>query len=791
MPDSELVKLLTKRELFNKQSRRNWAVAIAIALVLSLALPLAAESARSLFKKGRDAEARHDVEAAYEYYKQAYDKKPKELSYQASYQRMRFEAAAKKVSRGQMLREQGQLDAALAEFQKAADIDPSSFVAQQEIKRTQQMMQKQQAPQETPQSQGPPSDNAIRQRLAQAQGPVDLQAISDQPITLKMTEDTKVIYETIGKLAGINVLFDPDYTSRRIKIELNGVTLPEALEIVAFESKTFWRPITTNSIFVAADTTAKRKELEQSVVKTFYLSNVSQPTELQDIVNAMRTILEINRIQQLPSQDAIVVRGTPDQVALAEKLINDIDKARPEVVVDVAILQVQKGKLQTLGIQPPASISASLTAPGVGTGTSAQLGALKGFSPSKNISVSLPSATANFLYNDNSTKIIQNPQIRALDGQKASLKIGDRVPVATGSFQPGIGGVGINPLVNTQFQYIDVGVNIDVTPRIHANREVTLKLMIDISAVTKTNNIGGIDQPVIGQRKIEHEIRLREGETNLLGGFLEDTDVRSLVGIPGLAQVPFLKYFFANDHKEKNQNEIVFMLTPHIVRSQDISDLNMKPLDVGSGSTIELRRVPTRQAPQGQPAPQQTQAPAASQGAPQPQSMNQQQTAPPNVAGNQPGPAPGQPEATPAPTATPDRAILNFDPANTRQTKGQTFTVNLLLNSQQQMHSFSVQLQYDPKLLQLANISNGGFLSSDGQAVAIVHRDDSAGGKLQITATRPPGSGGVAGNGSVFTLTFVAKAPGETTIAPVGLFPRDEAGTPIMMSAGQAAVSIQ
>jgi len=772
--------------LFNKQRQTFWAAAVALALILTIALPLAAESARSLYNKGRGAEVRQDFEAAYEFYKQAYEKNPKELTYRASYNRMRFEAAAKKVSRGQMLREQGQLDAALAEFQKAAEIDPSSASAQQEIKRTQDLIQKQQNPQASPQSQNQPPSDVIKRRLAQAQGPVELQAISDQPITLKMTEDTKVIYETIGKLAGINVLFDPDYTSRRIKIELNGVTLPEALEIVAFESKTFWRPITTNSIFVAADTTAKRKELEQSVVKTFYLSNVSQPTELQDIVNAMRTILEINRIQQLPSQGAIVVRGTPDQVALADKLIGDIDKAKSEVIVDVAIMQVQKGKLQTLGIQPPNSVTGTLTPSSIPGGAStATLGSIKGFSPSKNISITLPSATVNFLYSDSSTKIIQNPQIRALDGQKASLKIGDRVPVATGSFQPGIGGVGINPLVNTQFQYIDVGVNIDITPRIHANREVTLKLMVDVSAVTRTVSIGGIDQPVIGQRKIEHEIRLREGEVNLLGGILEDSDVKSLQGFPGLAKIPFFKYLFASEHKEKNQNEIVFMLTPHIVRAQDISELNSKPLDVGSGSAIELRR--------SLPKPPQPQ-PAQTAPSPAPQSTQPQPPAnPPNAASNVPPPGLGQPDASAAassPTAA-DRAIMNFDPASSKQNKGQTFTVNLQLNSQQQMHSFSVQLQYDPKLLQLANISNGGFLSSDGQAVAIVHRDDAAGGKLQITGTRPPGSGGVSGNGSVFTLTFVAKAPGQTTIAPIGLFPRDEAGAPIMMSAGQATVSIQ
>src|SRR5206468_5941172 len=224
------------------------------------------------------------------------------------------------------------------------------------------------------------------------------------------------------------------------------------------------------------------------------------------------------------------------------------------------------------------------------------LGTFTGFNPSENIALTIGTATANFLYNDTSTKIIQTPQIRALHGQKASPKTGDRVPVATGSFQPGIGGVGINPLVNTQFQYIDVGVNIDVTPHVHANREVTLKVLVDISAVTGNANIGGIDQPVIGQRKIEHEIRLKEGEVNLLGGILEDSDVKNLTGIPGLAQIPFFKYFFASEHKEKNNNEIVFMLTPHIVRAQDISELNSKAIDVGSGSAIELRRSPAKPA---------------------------------------------------------------------------------------------------------------------------------------------------------------------------------------------------
>src|SRR5215475_12103543 len=470
--------------------RRLFRPAALLLVVLAITLPAIADKAHSLWNKGKDAEARQDYEKAYDFYQEAFSLKPKDLRYRAAYERIKFLAAASHVHRGQIMRESGKLDDALVEFQKAALIDPSSFIAQQEVKRTQEMIQKAAAP---PQAVAPVPDT-LRKELAEAQGPVELAAISNVPITLKLTEDTKVIYETVGKLAGINVLFDPDYTSRRIRIELNGVTLDEALGIIALQSKTFWRPVTPNTIFVASDTPAKRKEVEQSVLKTFYLSNISTPQELQDMVNAMRQILEIARIQQLPTQNAIVVRGTPDQIALAQKLIGDLDKSRPEVVVDVAIMQVSRDRAHTYGINPPTSATVQLQ-PNINTNTtntqnpnnvnningttptntttgSISLNALANLNAT-DFQVTIPAATATLLFSDSNTKLIQNPQIRAIEGQKASLKIGERVPVATGSFQPGIGGVGINPLVNTQFQYLDVGVNIDITPRVHANGEVT------------------------------------------------------------------------------------------------------------------------------------------------------------------------------------------------------------------------------------------------------------------------------------------------------------------------------
>jgi general secretion pathway protein D len=737
------------------------------------------DSAKGLYEKGRDAEARQNYEQAYDYFKQAYNLKPRDLRYRTAFERNRFLAAASHVHRGQILRDAGKLDEAALEFQRGLETDPSSFIAQQELKRTQQMIKEAQNP--LPQA-ATPGATGLRRRLEAAQGPVELAAISNVPITLKVTEKSNVIYETVGKLAGINVLFDPDYTPRQVRIELNGVTLEDALEIISFETKTFWRPVTPNTIFVAQDNPAKRKELEQNVIKTFYLSNLSQPTELQDVVNAMRTILEVSRIQQLPSQGAIVVRGTPDQVALAQKLVDDLDKAKPEVLIEVAVMQVSRDKAHTLGINPPTSVTVALqpnvsTTPTTTPGTTPTPSSSNGINlntlanlNATDFQVTIPQATATALLSDSNTKIIQNPQIRALDGQKATLKIGDRVPVATGSFQPGIGGVGINPLVNTQFQYLDVGVNIDITPRVHAGREISLKLTLDVSAVTSHVSIGGIDQPVIGQRKIEHEIRLKDGEVNLLGGMMEDTQTKALSGIPGLASIPILKYLFSQTNTDHSENEIVFVLIPHIIRGPEGAHGNVDMIDVGTANALSLRHSSIRPA-----APAGTVAPAPASPAPAATPQTLQGQAPPNlVPQNQAG-----------------AGTFMFDPPTLSQAKGSTFTVNVLLSGGQNVYSVPVQLNYDPNQVSVVNVSNGGFLSQDGQAVALVHRDDPLTGTLQVTATRPPGAGGVSGQGAVVTITFMAKAPGQSALTITRGGARDPAMQPIAMSGAQAAITIQ
>ncbi|MBV9179717.1 MAG: type II and III secretion system protein [Acidobacteria bacterium] len=756
-------------------------------LCIWLLIPALAESARSLYKKGQIAEGRQNYEQAYDLYKQAYDQSPQDLSYRSAYERLRFLAGASHVHRGQLLREAGRLEEALAEFQKGSDIDPSSAIAKQEIQVTNQMIQAAKAPKPEASTR---EAGVLEKRLQEASGPVELTPLPNIPMSMKQTEDSKIIYETIGKLAGVNVLFDPDYQSRRIKVDLNSVSLEEALQIVALESRTFWRPVTPNTIFVAADNPAKRKDLEQSVIKTFYLSNLSQPTEVQDVVNALRQILEISRIQPLPSEGAIVVRGTPDQVALAEKLVGDLDKSKPEVVVDVAVLQISKDKKRTLGVNPPTSMTVQLqpnvttvpttttngTNPTTTTTTpttqngSINLNSLANLNAT-DFQVTISPATVTALFSDSNTKLIQNPQIRSVDGQKASLKIGDRIPVATGSFQPGIGGVGINPLVNTQFQYLDVGVNIDITPRIHSSGEVTLKIAMDISSQTSTVNIGGIEQPVIGRKLIEHEVRLREGEANLMGGMLEDLQSKSLSGIPGLAQIPVLKYLFGQTATEHSQTETVFVMIPHIVRRQVLSTLNEEAVDVGTASAIGLRRVgQTAIAPSSQsPGPS---SGAGSVAVPQPAASTF---------------APPQPQLT----ARNGSASFAFDPASSTQRAGSTFTVNVLLNGAQNVYSVPLQLTYDPKLLQVVNVSNGSFLSQDGQIVTVSHREDEGAGTMQVVATRPPGAPGISGQGPVVTLTFMAKSPGQSSLTIARGGARDPAMQALPVNGATATVTIQ
>jgi general secretion pathway protein D len=759
-----------------------WVLPASISVLLCVASHRAEarkqDSAKTLYDSGQLAEAKDDVIAAYEDYAQAFKKDPKDLRYKTAWQRTRFPAAAAHVSRGEKLRQQGDNSGALTEFVHALDIDPSNEVAQQDI---QEIRKKLSIPFPDKETSVSPDEQS---EVSAMGGPLLLKPISNEPLTLHMSEDSKIVYETVGMASGINVLFDPEYTSKRIQVGLANVSLPDALRILATVSGTFWHAITPNTIFVAADTRAKRQQLEDQAVQAFYLSNVSQQNDLNDIQTALRNLLPNAKLYGVPSQNAIVMRGTPDELLLSQRLIEDLDKPRPEVVVDVSLIEVDRDRTRTIGLELPGSFGVTLQPPNATSTTSTtttstttqnltlnNLANLNG----TEFAVTVGAATANLLLTDSNTKVLQNPTIRATDGQKADLKVGQRIPVATGSYQTGAATAVVSSLVNTQFTYLDVGVEIEITPTVHFNGDVTLKTKIVTSEEQSPVSIGGITEPVISQRTSEQTVRLKEGETNIMGGFLEKEDLVSITGTPGLGEVPLLKYIFSSQTHEVIDDEIMFLITPHVVRSQRLNPLNLGAVDTGTGSNIELRFVDSQGSAQASASPVLQMLPTVNS----------------THVGSAAATLPSQ--AQPSPVAPSPAAGLGLSmqivPPAAPPKAGSTFQVAVRLTGGQDVFSLPMMMHYDSSMLFLVNVDTGDLLGKDGQTVALTHSDD-GNGMLMIASSRPPGVAGVSGSGAVCILTFRAKAAGDAAITVVRAAAKNSAQQSTAIAGSQALVHI-
>ncbi len=390
----------------------------------------------------------------------------------------------------------------------------------------------------------------------------------------------------------------------------------------------------------------------------------------------------------MPSQNAIVMRGTTDQLMLAQKLIYDFDRARPEVVIDVAVLEVNRDKIRNLGITLPTSIGLTPQIPTsstttTGTTTSATNASSLNLNNlahlnATDFAVSISGGTVNALLSDTDTRVLQNPRIRATDGQRATLKIGQKIPIATGSYNAGVS-TGVASIgVQTQFTYLDVGVSIDITPTVHYDRDVTLKTDIQVSQQNGSQTISGVTEPIIGQRTLQNVIQLRDGEPSILAGILTKQDNKSVAGTPGLGEIPFFKFFFSSQNKEVQQDEIVFLLIPHIVRESVLTRANMAAIDTGTSRSIELRHIdaaqlapmlPSDTRPHHRRRPPITAANAASAAIQQMHQQAMQPTPPPSTfSGAQPPSAPAAgslppsasasaPETPARPSAAPSRSL--------------------------------------------------------------------------------------------------------------------------------------
>ena len=778
-----------------------------------------AQSAGSWNKRGQQAEARDDYDAAFEDYRQAHLKKPNDLLYRTNFENIRFKASNMHVDRGRVLRQSGDTDGAINEFARALQIDPGNQAAAQEL----QVMEKR-----TPGGGGPagagnnpaagsgapgnilvpgmgeetPYQREMQREISTLDGPVTLQPVSDDPLTLHMVQDTEVVYQAICKAAGLNVIFDPEYVPKRIPVDLNDVSLPDALHIVGVLSGTFWKPVTSNTIFVAQNTRAKRTEDDDLAVQTFYLTNVSQQNDANEIMVAIRNLLDPGlKIYLVASQNALVIRGTPDELILAEKIINDLDRTKPEVVVDIAELEVNRSLERDIGITLPTSFGltpqysnanevTSTTTTTTTTTTSGFTLNTLGNLNATNFAVTLGGGQLNALLNDSDTRILENPRIRATDGQHSSLKIGSKIPIATGSYSAGTAITTASLGVQTQFTYLDVGVNIDMTPTVHYDGEISLKLKVEVSAEDGSVSEGsGVTEPIISQRVADQVIQLKDGEPALLGGLMQVQDSKSVNGTPGLGELPILRYFFASTDKTQASDDIVILVIPHIVRESILTDENTRAIYTGTSQAVELLRkepsaTPAVESSEGAPAenalPKTSAANAASSMIAK-MAADSRPVTQETIAGMHMS-ADGTMSATPM--------TLAVTPGTANQAVGSTFQVSIVASNAHDLFAVPLQVQFDPKVLALVDVDTGDLLGKDRQSVALVHRDE-GNGAVTISAMRPPGAKGVDGQGSICVLTFKALAPGDSTLALTRIGARDSQQNRIATVGTQGMIHIK
>jgi general secretion pathway protein D len=719
-----------------------------LAVLTVLAICLAGCAASQAYKRGLRAEFSKNFETAMTEYRAALDRNPENIEYQLKYEQARFNAALQHFEAGRRALDKEDYATAKMEFTRVLEIDPTHVLAEQQLQKVNSVLDAKSTGAREPEVQFEELRQALRtdpnvqsQLEPKITGPLE---------TINMTQDSRVAFETLAELAGLNVIFDSEFRGARIPIELRNVDIFEALDILALQTRSFWKPINKTTILVSPDNQTKRRDYDDLILKTIYLSNSVTSTEITEAITALRTLLNMRYLAQSTAMNAIIMRDTADRIAIAEKIIEDLDKAKPEVLVDATVLEVDRSMLRQLGILPPQGTTLAFTG---GTTTSATGGTTQGGNVttlrdlqninSGSFSINIPPTVASFLASSSNTKLVQNPRVRASDGKLASIRIGSQVPIASGSFQPAFVGATGTPVVN--FQFVDVGVNLDITPRVLLNREVSMTVMVQVRALAGDRNVGGVTQPVLTNRQVQHEIRLVEGETNILGGIITDTEATSLDGLPGLKNIPILRYFFSTERKSREQTEIIIMLTPHILRMPNIQQANLRGVNTGSENFPRLR-TPSTGGTGGQP-PAGAATPAAPGGA------AAAPVTPPAPAIATPAPAPPTAPTTPPPAQRTTNSTISFSPAPVTLPPTGTATVNIVGNGTD-FYAVDLTLSFPPGAFNVREVREGGFLSRDGQIVAFVQRMETDSGTLRISLERPPSAAPVAGTGNLVTLVL-------------------------------------
>jgi general secretion pathway protein D len=750
---------------------------------------------------------RGDWDEAVLQYMEAVEQDPDNLTYRAALMRTKIRASQEHFEKGKRFRDAGVKERALVEFQQAVQLDPTNQYAQVELEGLlQEITDEQRA------AAGETIDELKeRTRGARPQPPV-LNPRSNEPIDLDFPEPTSIkdIYRALGQAFGINVLFDPALKDQEITITLREVTAQDALEVLIRSAGHFYKVQDEHTIIIVADTPQNRRNYEDLVIQTFFLSNA----DIKQVMTMLRSLVDAKKIATNEQLNAIVLRDTADKVKVAERIIESNDKAKAEVVIDVELLQVNTGRMRNLGVLLDSySVTQSLDLGG--DDVPLRLSDIDDLT-SNNWALTIPNFIYNFVKSNTEAQLLAKPQLRISEGEKATLLIGERVPVPTTTFNTS-NTVGGNIVPLTTFQYTDVGIQIELEPRVHHNKEITLKVKVEVSNISNfVEGTGGQRQPVIGTRRIESTIRLKDGETNFLAGLIRTEDIDTESGIPGLSDIPLIGRLFTNSNRDHTRTDVVMTMTPHIIRTPNLTENDLLPIWVGTESNItfrggsprveadidgpferpdqrervqqllreRLQRLPRGLRDDAEGAPDEENTPGvelAPSGLP-PSSLfeeDEDEEEPNDSSSLQipeylerpatlPGGAAGGVLGTAAAVAlgsseTPSPVRLSLAPGTPSATIGEIFTVQLRAETERPVAHVPLTVRFDGALLEVVRVTGGDFLGGDGETVVLA--DHSQPGRIVLGASRLGQRGGVAGDGVVAEIQFRALNAGEATLS--------------------------
>jgi general secretion pathway protein D len=553
--------------------RRFWKLALGACLAAALSSGCA--STQSL-RAGERAEQARDYDRAVVEYTAALRLNPDDTATRLALERVRMRGAQEHAARGRRLAAAERYEEAVVEYRIAAELNPTDAQVEAALRDARQRLRAGTAATRNGRTE---LEMLIDSARRVAPPGLELPDGARLPDSLTFSAaSSRSVFRAIAQFAGLNIIFDPAFREETISADLRKMSLEEALGSITSATRTFYRVTSQRTVTIIPDTPQKRREYEDSIVQTLYLSNA----DLKEVIDLLRIVVDVRQVTGVTALNAVALQDSPEHIAAAARLIAAIDKARPEVVIDVELLEVDRSRLREYGLQIASPGSDGINGAIDANREGMTLQDLTNLTRSDVFITGLPGVYYRLLKNDSNTRILANPQLRTSEGMAAQARFGEQVPVPVTTFAP-IAGGGINQQPITSFNYKDVGVNIDITPRTHHDDDVSLTVRVELTSFTGNATGAAAGLPTFSNRQIMSTIRLKDGQTNMLAGLIRDEERTVLAGVPGLTDIPLVGRLFARNRKESTQTDIILTLTPHIVRTLQVTEADLRPFRLGRG----------------------------------------------------------------------------------------------------------------------------------------------------------------------------------------------------------------